>query len=340
MNLEDLNRELKRKHLVGFWESSNDSLDQDIPLSTIVQPYVWKWADIYEGLKKAGDLVSLEQSERRTIRPTNPGVPGFTGATTTIHMSVQLVKPGEVAKAHRHTFTAIRFVIKGGGACTTVEGERFSMAPGDLILTPNWTWHDHYNGSNEDIVWLDGHDGPLTKLLEMVTVENFPTKQQQVEVSPDFSLHQYGFARPDDLAPSSADLPFRYPWNDTYRALQKLAATAGDPYNGVHLRYINPRNLGPTVHTIGCEIQMLRPKEATKSHRHTATTVYHAFRGSGRTVIGDKVLEWDQGDIFTVPLWSWHRHENLDNIETILFSINDRPAKEALGFYREEKEPL
>src|SRR5574341_1206985 len=135
MNLEDLNRELKEKHLVGFWESSDLSFDQDIPLSTTVQPYLWKWADIYDGLMKAGDLVSLEQSERRTIRPTNPGVPGCTGATTTIHMSVQLVKPGEVAKAHRHTFTALRFVVKGNGACTTVEGERFSMAPGDLILT-------------------------------------------------------------------------------------------------------------------------------------------------------------------------------------------------------------
>jgi gentisate 1,2-dioxygenase len=172
----------------------------------------------------------------------------------------------------------------------------------------------------------------------MVAVENFDQKQQRVEVSPDFSLHKYGFARPEDVAPSSVDLPFRYPWKETYEALQKLAATPGDPYDGVHLRYVNPRSLGPAVHTIGCEIQMLRPNEKTKSHRHTASAIYHAFRGSGRTIVGDKVLEWDEGDIFTVPLWSWHRHENQTNHEAVLFSINDRPAKEALGFYREEKE--
>ena len=134
---------------------------------------------------EAGELVSLEQSERRTIRLLNPGVPGVTGATNTVHTSVQLVKPGEIAKAHRHTLTALRFVLKGGGAFTTVEGERFSMYPGDLILTPQWTWHDHYNGTGENIVWLDGHDGPLLKALEVMAVEPFSQKQQPVEAMPD-----------------------------------------------------------------------------------------------------------------------------------------------------------
>lgn len=136
MKLEDLNRELKEKHMVGFWELNSD-YDKDIPTTTTVQPYLWNWADIYDGLMKAGDLVNLEQSERRTIRPINPGVLGYTVATATIHMSVQLVKPEELAKAHRHTFTALRFVVQGNGACTTVNGERFLMSPGDLILTPN-----------------------------------------------------------------------------------------------------------------------------------------------------------------------------------------------------------
>jgi gentisate 1,2-dioxygenase len=336
MKLEDLDRELEEKQLLGFWSGNITGFDQDMEPRSSVVPYLWKWSDIYQGLTKARELVSLDQSERRTVRLINPGVPGKGGSTTTIHMSVQLVRPGEVAKAHRHTLTAIRFVVKGKAAFTTVEGERFTMSPGDLILTPNWTWHDHFNGSEEDAIWLDGHDGPLVKALEVVAVEMFEKKQQPVEAIPNFSLHRYGLARPRDKGVELFDPPFRYPWEETYRSLKALAVSEGDPYDGVLLRYVNPRNGGPTLRTIGCEIQMLRPGETTKFHRHTSSTIYHAFRGSGLTSVGDRTLEWSQGDCFTVPLWSWHRHENGRQEEAILFSLTDRPVKEALGLYREE----
>jgi gentisate 1,2-dioxygenase len=338
MNLDDLNRDLRAKHMAGFWAENIVEFDKDMEPKTAARPHLWKWSDIYDGLLKAGKLVSLEQAERRTIRLMNPGIPGPTGMTTTVHMSVQLVKPGEIAKAHRHSITAIRFVVKGSGAFTTVNSERFTMAPGDLVLTPNWCWHDHYNGSSEDIVWLDGHDGPLVKALDLIAVQAYSQKQQPVEVRPDFSLYKYGFARPPDAAKSSSDLPFRYPWSTTYQALQELSVTPCDPYDGVLLRYINPQNNGPTLRTMGCEIQMLRPGEKTKSHRHTSHAVYHVFRGSGRTRVDGMCIEWHEGDIFAVPLWSWHCHENNTKNEALLFSINDRPAKEALGLYREENE--
>ena len=336
MKLEDLDRELEEKHLGGFWSANITGFEEDIEPSTIVEPYLWKWSDIYDGLLKAGDLVSLEKSKRRTIRLFNPGVPRPTGATTTIHMSVQLVKPGEIAKAHRHTLTAIRFVVKGSGGCTTVEGERFTMSPGDLILTPNWTWHDHFNGTGEGMVWLDGHDEPLLKSLEVIAVEMFGQKQQPVETIPDFSLHKYGLARPCGTSPDLHDPPFRYPWADTCKSLQALAVTEGNPYDGIMLNYVNPRTNGPTVRTIGCAIQMLRPGEKTKTHRHTSSTIYHAFRGSGCTIVNDQRLEWSEGDCFTVPLWSWHRHEAESGEEAVIFSLTDRPVKEALGLYREQ----
>ncbi len=338
MNLEDLNKDLATKQLAGFWASNITGNEGEVlePKTTVV-PYLWKWNDIYNGLMEAGELVSLEQSERRTIRLLNPGVPGVTGATNTVHTSVQLVKPGEIAKAHRHTLTALRFVLKGGGAFTTVEGERFTMYPGDLILTPQWTWHDHYNGTGENIVWLDGHDGPLLKALEVMAVEPFSQKQQQVEAMPDFSLHRFGWARPPEPLSEFPDPPFRYPWETTYESLKALASSPGDECDGVLLRYVNPRNGGFTLRTIGCEIQMIRPDEKTRSHRHTSTTIYHVFRGSGATMIDDRRIEWSQGDFFTVPLWSWHQHENSLKDEAILFSVNDRPVKEAFGLYREER---
>jgi len=83
-------------------------------------------------------------------------------------------------------------------------------------------------------------------------------------------------------------------------------------------------------------MQMFRPGERCHSHRHTYSVVYHVFRGSGTTWIGDEQFAWEQGDSFVVPLWHWHAHENTSKEPAILFSINDGPAIEGLGFFREE----
>ncbi len=93
--------------------------------------------------------------------------------------------------------------------------------------------------------------------------------------------------------------------------------------------------------TIGAWIQMLRPGEATKPHRHTACTLYHTIQGEGITTVGQgdmEELQWGKRDCFFVPSWQWHQHRNLSKTEpAILFSLTDRPTVEQLGFYREEK---
>jgi gentisate 1,2-dioxygenase len=335
MGLDDLDRELEERNLEGFWAVERSLIPEPEPT---VAPHVWKWREIYESLNRAGDLVGLEKSERRTVRLVNPGLKdNVRSATRTIHLSVQLVKPGEIARAHRHTMTAIRFVVQGQGAHTTVEGEQFFMAPGDLILTPNWSWHDHFNGSAGPIIWLDGHDGPLINHLEAGFVEPFSARQQPIERPQDFSARQFGLARPPWNAAATKNPPLRYAWSETYPALRALAASGGDPCDGVLLRYVNPLSGGWTLPTMSCEIQMLRAGEQTRAHRHTSATIYHAFRGGGATEINGKNFAWEQGDCFVVPLWSTHRHRNAsDKNEAILFSINDRPMMESLDLYREE----
>ena len=130
--------------------------------------------------------------------------------------------------------------------------------------------------------------------------------------------------------------PYRYRWEDTEKALTALGERPGDPHDGIVLRYINPVTGGSTLPTLSCEIHMLRPGEATQPHRHTSSMIYHAFRGSGVTTIGDKTFEWSEGDSFTIPQWQAHNHANRSKQPAILFVMSDKPVLDALGFYREE----
>lgn len=329
--VEEFNRKLEEMNLVGYWGISRSEVFE--PAASF-EPCLWRWKDVSGALHDAGEILSPGQSFRRFIAFKSPSK---ARTTHTIALGVQLVKPGEIAEAHRHTMGAIRFVLEGGGAQTTVEGEPFPMERGDLITTPNWSWHDHFNGSSEPIIWLDGTDRPVLDLLEIGFGELFSERQQTVSKPVDSSI--YGLAPVRASHASSTSLqppPYRYRWKETKRALEMSGEKAGDPFDGLLLRYVNPLAGGPTLPTLSCEIQMLRRKEETRSHRHTSSTIYHVFEGKGFTVIGDTRFEWQRGDTFTVPLWRWHRHGNSAAEGAILFAMNDRPIMEALGFYREE----
>jgi 1-hydroxy-2-naphthoate dioxygenase len=330
--IDDFNQKLEKLNLVGYWGiPRSESFEPKASFA----PTLWRWEDVYGALMESGDVLGMDDSLRRFLAFRSPGK---VRTTHTLALGVQLVKPGEIARAHRHTMGAIRFVLQGGGAQTTVEGEPFPMAPGDFITTPSRSWHDHYNGSDEPIVWLDGIEAPLMGLLEIGFAEIFSSDQQPLTRPVEASRYELGLARPVWMkADSKQPPPFRYKWEDTEKALKALGETPGDPHDGLLLRYVNPLTGGPTLPTFSCEIQMLRPGETTKPHRHTSTAIYHAFRGSGFTVVGDQRFDWKQGDSFTVPLWNRHHHGNTTREPAILFSMNDRPLMEALDFYREER---
>ena len=126
-------------------------------------------------LFEAGEITAIEGvSGRRTVRLCTPGF-SEKWATPTIHASVQLVKPGEIAAAHRHSLSALRFVIEGSGGYTTVDGAKLTMEPGDLILTPAWSWHDHGHEGDEAMIWIDGHDVPFTRYLNSDLLRGLPS---------------------------------------------------------------------------------------------------------------------------------------------------------------------
>ena len=319
-----LDRDMAAKNLSGYWRLGMEGLPPH-PM-TSVEPCLWKWADVHESLRRAGEVISLEDSERRVVRLVNPGLdPRHGFATHTIQISFQYVKPGENARAHRHTPAALRFVVQGGGAYTTVNGQQCVMEPGDLILTPKLTWHDHSNESKKPILWLDGLDFPLVTALHQVMQERYPQRRQPIEKTSEEVMEKLG-------APLAEF--FHYKWRDTEKSLRALAR---DRFDGYLLEYRNPLNGGPTMTTIQCAVQLLPAAHETDSHRHTSTVIYHVFHGSGSTEIGERRFDWEQGDSFVVPLWYAHRHLNgSSSDEAILFSMSDAPMLKALDLYREE----
>jgi gentisate 1,2-dioxygenase len=336
MSLDELNQKLKAQNLIGYWTIPNTSTGFREPEANF-QPFLWKWQEIRAALDDAAKFIRPEEAFRRFIGYQHPELK--LGTAHTLLLGAQMVRPGEFAPAHRHTMGAIRFVVEGRGAATVVEGEPLPMEPGDLITTPSWTWHDHVNSGDTPIIWLDGADGPMLHYYQAGFANPFHERQQAATKPIGWSQKNFNLLRPQS-APSAASPhyrpPYRYAWKQTEKAFEGMAETPGDPFDGILLRYGDPLGGGATLPTLNCEIQMFRPGEKGRAHRHTHTVVYHAFRGSGQTKIGAREFHWQQGDSFVVPLWNWHAHENNAKDPAILFSINDRPALEALGFFREE----
>jgi gentisate 1,2-dioxygenase len=335
-SLDELDRRLAEKWISGLWRIPPGARPRDP--RTKVQPHLWKWADVYEALTQARDQINLGRgtAERRTLRLVNPGIKESEMTSHTMLFAFQLIQPDEVAPPHRHTMAAIRFILQGKGAYTNVNGEKMVMEDGDLILTPQWAWHEHAHEGDEPMIWIDGLDVPFVQSLQVISFEPYAEQRLPVQNRPAEPGGDRG-ARPAGGEKDRSAPPLHYRWRDVYPALQRLAGGAPDPYEGYAIEYTDPLTGGPTLPTLSCGIQLLRPGQRTQSHRHTSTVLYHAFRGRGTTVIDGQRFDWEKGDSFVVPLWHWHEHANrADGEEAILFSMNDAPMLKPFGLYREQ----
>ena len=143
-------------------------------------PFLWRYAQVRERLMEAASLITAKEAERRVLILENPGTRGESKVTTSLYAGVQLVMPGEVAPAHRHAQSALRFVLEASGGHTAVAGERTEMHLGDFVITPSWEWHDHGNTSDAPGFWLDGLDIPLVQFLDASFYEGFGEDAQPI----------------------------------------------------------------------------------------------------------------------------------------------------------------
>ena len=314
----------------------------------------WRWAEIRPYLDRiaeiarAGDISPIQFADRQQFLLTNPGFGGRLQVASTIRCAVSIYNPGDVAPVHMHTPNASRTILSKAGGYTNVDGERCEAVRGDLILTPNGTWHDHGNDGSAPVVWIDILDFPLMEFLDCIWLDDqLPVESRngspshlttrahgythklygQGGILPGFVSHRRGIGR--DTTPM-----IHYRGADVREALGELRKEAGNPYEGITLKFVNPVTGGAVFPTLDYSAQLLRPDEGTRFKRETCNVMYIAMEGHGTTEIAGKGFQWAENDIFVVPNFLWRRHLNTGRGDAVLYAVSDSPLMEKIGQYR------
>jgi gentisate 1,2-dioxygenase len=331
-------KELDSLNLAPLWEVLRGLVPAD-PRPAAV-PFAWRWTTVRPQLIAAGAAISAEEAERRVLVLENPGLRGKSQVTDTLYAGLQLILPGEVAPAHRHTQSALRFVLEGVGGYTTVDGERTTMHRGDLILTPYWTWHDHGHEGEGPVIWMDGLDVPLVGFLKTGFREEHAMSAQHTSRPEGYSEARYGSGLlPVGHQPGSMTSPvFNYPYARTREALHRLSDVQEiDPHHGISLRYINPVNGDWAMATLGTTMSLLPRGLSTRFYRSTDSAVFVVLEGELTLEIdGQPPARLQPNDVFAMPGWARYRMSALEG-DCVVFSFSDRPVHEKLGLFREEK---
>jgi len=316
---------LKTKSAAPLWEVLSDIVRKDP--RTAVQPALWRYDEMRPFIAEAGRLITAEEAERRVLILENPGLSGMSRITQSLYAGLQLILPGEMAHSHRHSASALRFILEGTSAYTSVDGERMTMKPGDFILTPFWSFHDHGNPGSDPVVWLDGLDIPIVNMFDTSFFEKHEHDGHDEDEG-------HGDAPASQPVESSA---MKYPYEPHRDALEQMSKNRGaDPRHGFKLEYRNAQTDGPPLPTIGAYLQLLPKGFDGLPYRATDATIFCAVEGHGTSRIGDKTFSWGPRDIFVVP--SWHAVSHRTSEDAVLFSFSDKPAQKALGIWRESVE--
>jgi gentisate 1,2-dioxygenase len=318
------------------------------------QPHRWRWKEYSQfleriaGIAAKADVSPIEFADRQSILLTNPGLDGRLQVTNTIRCAISIYNPGDIAPAHVHSPNASRTILSDKGGYTNVEGERCEAERGDLILTPNGTWHDHGNEDKEPVIWIDMLDWPLMEFLDCAWVDQdfepggaANSKSQETThkdgysgrlygsggMVPTFLPHQIGFGR--DPAPL---IHFR--GAKIRETLKALAKEKGDAHEGIQMQFVNPVTGRPVFSTLDYKAQLIRPGEELLPKRETCSTFIVVIAGKGKSEIGGQTFDWQENDIMVVPNFLWRRHINTGKSDAILYTVSDAALLQNIGQYR------
>ena len=331
----DYRTQLSALSLAPLWPSMRTVLPHDKPARATV-PHVWPYAAIRPLLLRAGELTPIAKAERRVLILANPGLGGAPMATPSIFLGLQLILPGETAPNHRHSPSAIRFVIEGSGGFTAVNGEKCPMEKGDLILTPSGQWHEHGHEGRDPVVWLDALDLPVIGRLEAsYAIEGGPHRFGNRADRSRTTYRRAGLVPYTSLGHRREDYPLiRYPWSEVSQALRDLASAAG-PREPVHLAYVNPETGEECLPILGFSAQMLRPGEEIAPPRRSCSSVLHVIEGRGESEVDGVTLRWGEADTVAIPTHAVVRHRATGPGPAFIFHVDDAPLHRKLRIYEE-----
>lgn len=322
------------QNLAPLWRVLH-GLVTDEPRPTAI-PAHWSYPEVRPYLMEACAIISADEAERRVMVLENPGLRGQSRITPSLFAGLQTILPGEIAPAHRHVASALRFIVEGSGAYTAVHGEKTIMEPGDFVITPSWTWHDHGNPSPDLMVWLDGLDMHVVNILSASFRESYDQKEHPLTREPGVSYAETGCnLLPIDYQQTSQTSPlFSYPYRVSRDALDRMAKSRdADRHHAYKMLYINPVTGGPAMPTMTTAIQLVPRGFKTEPYKSTAGTVFSVVEGTGEVSVGDLRFTFGPKDHFVIP--SWMAFTLSAEQDAVLFSFSDRVIQEKLDIFRE-----
>ena len=341
--LEEFYQRIDGHELAPLWEVIHKLLARQ-PITRAV-PHLWRYREVRPFLMESGEIISAKEAERRVLILENPNLRGEAKTADSLYAGLQLILPGEIAPAHRHTQSALRFIVEGEGAYTAVDGERAYMNPGDLILTPSWSWHDHGHEGSDPMVWLDGLDIPQVQFFGSTFGEGYDADVFETTLPPGTNQARFGanVRAVDDLPEKPFSPLFTYPFNETNQALEKLIQSREpNPWHGYKMEYQNPMNGGPVMPTLSAFLHGMQKKFISRPYQTTEHQVFSVIRGSGTTMVGegkDQIeISWQPRDHFVIP--GWYRYTHQAEADSTLFSFSDQGSQQKLGIWREKKHEI
>jgi gentisate 1,2-dioxygenase len=354
--LKGLYDDVAAKNMFPFWATSSDVSNDEIKqlmATPRAVPFLWRCKeDIEPILDRAVELVKMEDSERRSLVLVNPGLAPKRATVSTMYTAYRLNDANEIMPPHKHSPSAVRFGLKGAGNFTGVDGENIVFEPGDMVLTPNDTWHNHGTVGGERSLNLSVLDLPLVETLNAIHFDHnyaeeengtMVRKKQQSERFPsDYSQRIYGygglmprFTSKEKRGAGFSSPMFVYRWDMMRELLERHKDWDGDPYDALTVEYIDPTTGGPVFKTITFFVQMLRPGERTLPQRQTASLLVAPFEGSGHSIVGDQRFDWTRFDTLAIPGGQWFEHVNGSDREPVfLFTASDEPTLKKLDLYK------
>ncbi|MBK8158689.1 MAG: cupin domain-containing protein [Rhodospirillaceae bacterium] len=353
--LDKLHADVASHNMAPYWvvdRSVKNDEDTRIRDTRQAIPFSWTYKeDIEPLLYRSAELITTESSERRSLVLVNPGLAPKRAAVSTLYVAYRLNDPNEIMPPHRHSPNAIRLGLTGNQNFTGVEGENITFGPGDLVLTPHDTWHNHGNRGNENAINLSVLDLPLVETLcamyfehdyteeeegkrvrRVMQSERFPENYSQTiygsgGLKPRFVSHNRGtgFASP----------MYVYRWDMMREALERAKNWDGDAHEALTIEYVDPTNGQSIFKTMTFFMQMLRPGEKTLPLKQNASLTVSPFEGRGYSIVGGKRIDWAPFDTMAVPGGEWCEHVNTsDKDPAILFVASDEPTLKALALYQ------